>query len=42
MSQQINNSVEKQTPFLKRVSNIEKDIAELKKQIELLKKVLKR
>ena len=33
MSQQANHNLnEKQTPFLKRISNIEKDIAELKKE----------
>lgn len=33
MSQQLDHNLnEKQTPFLKRVSNIEKDIAELKKE----------
>lgn len=32
MSQQLNNNEEKKTPFLKRVSDMEKDIAELKKE----------
>lgn len=32
MLEQENNSSQKQTPFLKRVSNIEKDIVELKKE----------
>lgn len=32
MSEQSNNNVEKQTPFLKRVSELEKAVAELKKE----------
>jgi hypothetical protein len=32
MSQQTNNSLERPTPFLKRVINLEKAVAELKKE----------
>ena len=32
MSEQVNNNVEKQPPFLKRVSDLEKSVAELKKE----------
>lgn len=49
MSEQLNNQEEKQTPFLKRISNIEKDLdklnksmLEIKKQVETLRKSIKR
>lgn len=36
MEQTKNNIEEKPTPFLKRVANIENDVSELNKQIEVL------
>ena len=42
MAEQTNNNVEKQTPFLKRISELEKTVLQLKKEVELLRKTLKR
>ena len=41
MLEQPNNNVEKQTPFLKRIGNLEQTIKDLEKEIDGLKKEVK-